>query len=434
MHRVQSRFLESLAFAHHMLGADVGASLMSPRLKGAVVSPVVVPKKKVPLALWQVAAMENIAINGSGQEAIFAGYVCFVMHARLRWSDGQYCQAEPYLDLHHGSGYLESELYHHKNAGRQKQSKRLLPAACCIPGIFGDWATPWLQNRLEAGLQARPGMPTMPAPLSSGQWALVPLESPQATVWMREIFSKLRPGSPVADLGTHSLKATLLSWMAKCCCAESLRRLAGYHVDPSSKSALEYSRDAQAPVLHAVEGIYLIIGQGLFLPDETRSKRWTNPAFKSLQEAMSFLAGRKRQTHPPVVEDGYDPESPLEADWEKIDSEGEVSISSESDKESGLFPNECNTSGEDMDAEISAPIVGSSLAQELHYSLSSVEIYKHVKSGCCHVAKDSAVIEEDGDVVLLKCGKLATKNYEKVDEVGNFMPYKCTRCFSSLNQ
>jgi hypothetical protein len=86
---------------------------------------------------------------------------------------------------------------------------------------------------------------------------LLPLDSSQATVWLREIFSKLRPGSPVSDLGTHSLKATVLSWMSKCCCSESLRRLAGYHVDPNSKSALEYSRDGQAPVLHAIEGIYI---------------------------------------------------------------------------------------------------------------------------------------------------------------------------------
>ena len=185
-----ARFLESLSFAFHMLGADVGACLQSPRLKGAVITPVVLPKKKTPLQLWQVSAMENIAINGVGQEAIFAGYVCLVMHARLRWSDAQHCQYEPYLDLNQGSGYLECELYHHKNAGRQKQAKHLLPAACCIPGLFGDWATPWLKNRISAGLQAKPGMPTMPAPLAGGNWSLLPLGSSHATVWLREIFRR----------------------------------------------------------------------------------------------------------------------------------------------------------------------------------------------------------------------------------------------------
>ena len=71
-----TRFLESLAFSYHMLGADVGMCLQSPRLRGAVITPMVPPKKKVPLERWQVAAMENIAMNGAGQESIFAGYVC----------------------------------------------------------------------------------------------------------------------------------------------------------------------------------------------------------------------------------------------------------------------------------------------------------------------------------------------------------------------
>ena len=426
-----ARFLESLSFAFHMLGADVGACLQSPRLKGAVITPVVLPKKKTPLQLWQVSAMENIAINGVGQEAIFAGYVCLVMHARLRWSDAQHCQYEPYLDLNQGSGYLECELYHHKNAGRQKQAKRLLPAACCIPGLFGDWATPWLKNRISAGLQAKPGMPTMPAPLAGGNWSLLPLGSSHATVWLREIFSKIRPGSPVSDIGTHSLKATVLSWMSKCCCSESLRRLAGYHVDPNSKSALEYSRDGQAPVLHATEGIYMIIGQDLFRPDESRAKRWSNPACKSLQEAMNLLA-RPTAGPPQDPMDEYEAESPVPEGWDLFESEGAVSMSSNSDGESVMFQKDCNTSEEDREAEVSAPIVGASLAQGLHYSLQDVDVFRHVKSGFCHIAKDSAVIEEDGEAVVLRCGKLATRNFEKVEDVGNFMPYKCTRCFSGV--
>jgi hypothetical protein len=46
-----------------------------------------------------------------------------------------------------------------------------------------------------------------------------------------------------------------------------IQRLAGYHVDPSTKSALEYSRDSQAPVLHFMEGMILAIFAKLFMPD-----------------------------------------------------------------------------------------------------------------------------------------------------------------------
>ena len=339
---------------------------------------------------------------------------------------------KPYLDMHQGSGFLECELYHHKNAGRQRQAKRLLPAACCLPGLFGDWATQWLKNRVAAELSAKPGFPTMPTPLAGGLWGQVPWSSQQSTIWMREVFSGLRPSCAVVDIASHSLKATILSWMSKCSCEEPLRRLAGYHVDPSARSALEYSRDAQAPVLHTIEGILLIVREGLFLPDESRAKRWPFQGCKSLHEAMSFLARRKR---PETTEQNFqnEKESPGLEDWTLFGSEDEVSISSASDVESALFGAECNTSDEDREAEISAPIVGASVAQEIHYSLSDVSIFKHVKSGCCHVAKSSDVVDEDGDMTVLRCGKIATRNFEKVTDIGNFMPYKCTRCFAAVS-
>ena len=425
-----TRFLESLAFAHHMIGADVGMALQSPRLKGAVITPMVPPKKKVPLERWQVATLENIAMSGNDQEAVFAGYVCMVLHARLRWSDGQYCQYEPYTDLHNGSGFLECELYHHKTAGRQKQSRRLLPMACCLPGLMGDWATPWLDLRVAHGLMAGPGIPTMPVPLAGGRWGQVPLEPAQATTWLREILVKVRPSCDVSSVATHSLKATVLSWLAKCSCPEEVRRLAGYHVDPGSKSALEYSRDAQAPVLHAIEGVMLIIREDVFDPDVSRARRWKLPHVRSLHDAMAYLA--RRGPEPQVsFSDEYEPESPVGDVWTLVGSDGDVSLSSFSESCNELFENECQTSDEDRDAEFSAPIVGASMSSDLHYSIGEVDIFKHVKSGCCHVAKQSQVDEDDGDPVILRCGKVATRNFEKVTDVANFMPYKCTRCFSN---
>ena len=427
-----SRFLESLNFAHYMIGADVGASLRSSRLKGAVAVPMVVPKKKTPLTAKQISAMETLAIHGEGQEAIFAGYVCMVLHARLRWSDGQYCQLEPWLDLHEGVGFLECELYHHKNAGRQRVAKRLLPAACCIPGLVGDWASRWLDNRRNAKLVAGPGFPTMPVPLTGGGWGLVPLEPPQATVWLRELLSKVDDRVPLASVGTHSLKASMLSWMAKCNCPESLRRLAGYHVDPGSKSALEYSRDGQAPVLHALEGILLIVRSGLFDPDQSRAKRWKRPECKTLHDAISFLSlqsSRTEEVESLAVE--CDLSDQLD-EFEAGSSDYDLSISSMSDSDDERRDEaECNTSGEDREAEVSAPIVGALVAQGLHYELGDVKVFEHVKSGCCHIAKDSEVDSDDGEATVLRCGKIVTRNFRKVHEVGNFMPYKCTRCFSA---
>ena len=74
------RFLEAVAFAFHMLGAEVDGTMSSPRVKGAVVVPVVIPKKKEPLTVRQIAFLENLAMDDSGQLGIFAGYCCMVLH------------------------------------------------------------------------------------------------------------------------------------------------------------------------------------------------------------------------------------------------------------------------------------------------------------------------------------------------------------------
>ena len=97
----------------------------------------------------------------------------------------------------------------------------------------------------------------------------------------------------LSDLATHSAKATILSWMSKANVSVSLRRLAGYHVKPGDKSALEYSRDAAAPILREIEAILIAIKAGYFKPDEARSKRWYGCS--SIHEAVRLSANFGRR-------------------------------------------------------------------------------------------------------------------------------------------
>eukprot|EP00435_Cladocopium_sp_Y103_P039781 s2321_g10.t1 len=83
-------------------------------------------------------------------------------------------------------------------------------------------------------------------------------------------------GRPQSYLGCRSRTLT------------SLRRLAGYHVTPGDKSALEYSRDAAAPVLRQIEAIFIAIPAHLFKPDETRTKRWNE--VQTLEDAVKLVA------------------------------------------------------------------------------------------------------------------------------------------------
>ena len=119
---------------------------------------------------------------------------------------------------------------------------------------------------------------------------------------MREI---LKEGCPLDfdwdSIATHSCKATVLSWMAKSAAPENLQSIAGYHMRGANKSALEYSRDTLAPVLHYLEGLFLAIREGAFAPDATRAGRWMGSA-RSLEAALRNLSGQPEDGPEPLAE------------------------------------------------------------------------------------------------------------------------------------
>ena len=116
-----TRFLEALGFSKGLIGADVDSILKSARVKGVAYGQShKATRKKSPLTVQQVVLLERLATFGHGQEAVFAGYLCFLVHARLRWSDGQHCIKEPQLDVTNGKGFLEAALYHHKTAQKRQ--------------------------------------------------------------------------------------------------------------------------------------------------------------------------------------------------------------------------------------------------------------------------------------------------------------------------
>eukprot|EP00435_Cladocopium_sp_Y103_P026846 s693_g6.t1 len=68
----------------------------------------------------------------------------------------------------------------------------------------------------------------------------------------------------------------------------SVRRLAGYHIQPGDKSALEYSRDAAAPILRIIEAILISLRAHVFRPDLPRSQRWCGA--QTLDEAVKVAS------------------------------------------------------------------------------------------------------------------------------------------------
>lgn len=111
------------------------------RIKGVALGGDAPPtRKKSPLTVEQVKLLEHIAVNCHGQEAIFAGYVCFIIHCRLRWSDGQHCECEPHLDVTGDRGYIEASLYHPEE---EDHDQSLAPSSWSCSGAFGRPAPLW---------------------------------------------------------------------------------------------------------------------------------------------------------------------------------------------------------------------------------------------------------------------------------------------------
>ena len=446
-----TRFLEAVGFCKGMIGADVDAVLASARVRGACINRIadLEPRKKDALTVDQVAHLELLASTRQDQVGIFAGYMCFLIFGRLRWSDGQYCKEEPWMDEGPEFSYLEARLYHHKTAGRTKSSRRLLPVACPVPGVSRHpWATGWLYHRELHGLSAGVGKPTMPAPVHGGGWSSLPLGPSEAAMWLREVLGEQRLVNPAQAIGTHSAKATVLSWMCKAHAPGDIQRLAGYHVDPGSKSALEYSRDSQAPVVHFIEGMLLAIFSEMFVPDSTRAGRWHG--CRSLEQALDILAKPGR-------------EESADMGWQRLDEEddaesnlfgnlGEVVLADQSPAKLG--PGDADVSdfsgddGVQFDVQSSATednvdsdheedehhldVAGKAIAGLLERAGGpDTKVFRHRISGIYHLMEgDGGFPDGEGEMSSTKCGKLITHNFVEIGPAESFLPTKCKRCFT----
>ena len=73
------------------------------------------------------------------------------------------------------------------------------------------------------------------------------------------------------EIGTHSLKATALSWCSKFGLELSDRRALGYHQTNADRSVNTYARDAMAAPLRSLQKVISAISDQKFFPDKTRS-------------------------------------------------------------------------------------------------------------------------------------------------------------------
>ena len=273
------RFVQSVRFAHTLLQCPGDLSFLTARVIGATVAGVAKRPvmKKWPLKVHQLRLLERLACGGASAVSIFAGFLCVLIHGRLRYSDAQMCFAEPLLETGDVHNLLTLELYGSKTSSLRRATKfRLIPVFAVSPGVHGDecWASAYLRNRAELGLKASETEPLMRCPCADGSFSERKLRSSDASVWLRELLGSECNEEELSNLATHSCKATCLAWLTKSAAPNNMCRRAGYHVGQEGRSELEYAHDAAAPLVRRLADTVELIREGIFCPDEPRLQRW----------------------------------------------------------------------------------------------------------------------------------------------------------------
>ena len=228
------------------------------------------------------------------------------------------------------------------------------------------------------------------------------------SVWIRE---KLKAANPTPErlltIATHSLKATLLSWMSRAPAPGDIQRRAGYHLSAGERNPAEYERDGQTAVLHFLQGMLVCVVQGFFCPDAQRSGRWSG--CRSVDEGMAIIAGQS------AVSDGPKDETEVRSD------DGEESEISE-------LGEVCHSEAEQAAAEEVVAKVSRCLGREERSDDDHVA-FRHLFSGVVHLAKREGP-DFEGEIQVLRCGRTVSANYAKLDAVPLCDVRQCSTCWA----
>ena len=210
-------------------------------------------------------------------DRVAAGFFLLLVYGRLLFSDGQRIK-EMKLDVvcvnGRQSGFLECEVERTKTALTHEKRIRRLPFAVPLQCLGLPWIPVWLQLRKSEGLAADGDKdvqePLLRHPAYGSGWTAAMVTVGYAASWLRTLLDAV-PSADSVPIGTHSCKATLLSWAAKRGLPHGPRRLLGYHVAPKDSTMVIYSRDALADPLRQLVSLLQEVAANKFQPDLTRS-------------------------------------------------------------------------------------------------------------------------------------------------------------------
>ena len=275
------KFLESLAFVGYHLELKVDLAY-TPRTRGIALKGLkrkrdTVRRSPLPVAVvmqWEQDIIE--AKNGDVDKkekvrAVVKGFILWMIHGRLRFGDASKVSMEPSLDVSHGHGYVETaaQFGKYKTGHDARKIGRRMPLVSLAYGITGaPWAAAWLGLRASCGLHAGRDDCMMPEVLADWSFGAGRMKSSACTAFMLT-FMRCE-----GTWGTHSAKATVLSWCGKSGMHKDARKILGHHSEAGDRTMQLYSRDLLAEPLRLLQELYAKIKSKRFNPDETRSGRW----------------------------------------------------------------------------------------------------------------------------------------------------------------
>ena len=338
--------------------------------------------QKDPLSLAQVRALEELCVTAQSRDACIIGQLLFCVHSCCRWKDSQRIRSltrESSQDV----TLVHADAVKSKTTLTAEAQTRFLPYVALGTGVsFRDWSKAWLAAReaeeLSFGSYALPSYSDREA-----GWTDAPMSSSEATEWLREFLQTA--GAMPAELsrvGSHSCKSTMLTWAGRSVqvkFSQDERRLLGHHLIPGDRSMLTYSREAYTTLYGMVLAMYRLIESGEFDPDMTAVSRVLDCA-----SAISQSAARETfrvQEEPQVSE--------ADSDTSRASSAGVLSPEAGSSPgiSSVCVPQKPNT-------------VQSALWEP-------EDCVIHRLSGVVRIVRSGQ---------LLKCGRLVTKNFERLPE------------------
>ena len=280
-------FLVSLTFCNFILGlTGSDDAIASQRVQGCARESYLMKRKlqqRPPLSVAQVKALEQYvsSMMGTPRDVYAAGCFLLCIYMRARFSDMQHMTdivVDEVVNEGNTGGYIEAKVTRSKSAYTTERKTMFLPMAAPLIGVGGkDWFKQWQQARMLSSVPRGEELPLLPQPAGNG-WLRVPMTASMGGDWLRKILVALGfDHNQVKDIGTHSCKATCLSWMSKAGIDIASRRLLGYHVDPSTKTCLVYSRDAASGPLRELDKVIGWIRELRFDADSTRSGYFNVP-------------------------------------------------------------------------------------------------------------------------------------------------------------